>query len=70
MAPHQAYSSGTSSSFSWRLNASRSAAVTPAFCETAPMSATGFVTGRPLTMLLLKLRATASHSPRRMSAGV
>jgi hypothetical protein len=43
--------------------------VTPAFCETAPISATGASTGRPLTMELLKLRATASHRPRRISAG-
>ena len=50
-------------------NASRSAAVTPAFWETAPISATGAWTGRPLTTALLKLRATASHSPRRISAG-
>ncbi len=39
-----------------RANASRSAAVTPAFCETAPINATGASTLRPLTMELLKLR--------------
>ena len=49
--------------------ASRSAPVTPAFCDTAPISATGASTGRPFTIELLKLRATASHSPRRISAG-
>ena len=49
--------------------ASRSAPVTPAFCDTAPISATGAATGRPFTIELLKLRATASHSPRRISAG-
>ena len=69
MAPHQANSGGTNRSPSGSEKASRRAPVTPAFCETAPISATGASTGRPLTMALLKLRATASHRPRRISAG-
>ncbi len=70
MAPHQAYSSGTSSSSSFspkRLAQGQSSRRCSG--ETAPMSATGGADFRPLTMLLLKLRATASHSPRRISGG-
>src|ERR1039458_1256652 len=69
MAPHQAYSAGTKSCSAVSEKASRSALTTPAFCDTAPISATGASTGRPFTTELLKLRATASHSPRRISAG-
>ena len=36
------------------------------FRDTAPIRATGAVTFRPFMMLLLKLRATASHNPRRI----
>src|SRR3989304_3593448 len=49
--------------------ASRIARTTPEFPNSPPTSAT-FGTGSfPLLMLLLKLRATASHSPLRISSG-
>ena len=42
---------------------------TPAFCgHAADEARPARSTGRPLTIELLKLRATASHSPRRISA--
>ena len=53
IAPHQANSAGTNSSPADNPNASRIAFVTPAFCDTAPISATGPATGRPFTIELL-----------------
>jgi hypothetical protein len=60
---------GTTTSSAEKQKASRIARTTPVFSNSPPTSAI-FGTGSfPLLMLLLKLRATASHSPLRISSG-